>query len=76
MKVGEAASRVVVQVYHTGSRERGGGLRQTLDRQAGARNQLTVTRSDAPGTVWATPLEHRPPALAKDFAVLSVPNMA
>ena len=77
MKVGEAASRVVVQVYHTGqgqderaqasrprpgtpglgtaltrcglvqathtgSRERGGGLRQTLDRQAHHRERFTV----------------------------------
>jgi hypothetical protein len=104
MSVREAASRVGVQVYHTGqgqderarrrfphllrgldsawsgasthtgSRERGGGLRQTLDRQHLQQRRLTVGREDAPGTVWATPLEHRFAALAMDFAALSTPN--
>jgi hypothetical protein len=62
------------QATHSGSRERGGGLRQTLDRQAGTQERLTVGRKDAPGTVWANPLEHTPPALAKDFAALSMLN--
>ena len=61
---------------YTGSRERGGGLRQTLERQELQRDQLTVGRRDATGTAWATPLEHRLPALARDFAALSVPNGA
>ncbi len=56
---------------HTGSRERGGGLRQTLDQQAGARERPTVGRGDATGTAWATPLEHTLPALARDLAALS-----
>jgi hypothetical protein len=38
------------QVYHTGSRERGGGLQQTLDQQAPYRAWLTVGRKDATGT--------------------------
>jgi hypothetical protein len=46
MSVGEAASRVVVQVYHTGSRERCGRLRQTLERQELQRERLMVGRWD------------------------------
>src|SRR5437016_8898883 len=61
---------------HTGSRERGGGLRQTLERQEPQRGQLTVDRRDATGTAWATPLEHRLPALAKTFAALRAPRGA
>jgi hypothetical protein len=63
-------------VTHTGSRERGVGLRQTLDWQELQRERLTVGRSDATGTAWATPLEHRLPALARDLAALSVPTGA
>ena len=63
-----------LQATHTGSRERGGGLRQTLERQEPQRGQLTVDRRDATGTAWATPLEHRLPALAKNFAALSIPE--
>ncbi len=55
---------------HTGSRERGGGLRQTLDRQVPQRRRFTVGREDATGTVWATPLEHTLSALARDLAAL------
>ncbi len=44
------------QATRTGSRERGGGLRQTLDRQVQQRQRLTVGRADETGTVWATPL--------------------
>jgi hypothetical protein len=65
-----------VSATHTGSRERGGGLRQTLERQDLQRERLTAGRKDATGTDWATPLEHRFPALAKDFAALSVPKGA
>jgi hypothetical protein len=61
--------RGVVEATHTGSRERGGGLRQTLEQQ---RERLTVGRGDTPGTAWATPLEQVLAALARDFAVLSV----
>ncbi len=68
--------RGLLEATHTGSRERGGGLRQTLERQDLQRDRLAVGRKDATGTVWATPLEHRLPALAKDFAALSVPNGA
>ena len=64
--------RGLERATHTGSRERGVGLRQTLDWQVGAWERLTVGRKDATGTVWATPLEHRLPALAKDLAALSV----
>jgi hypothetical protein len=63
-------------VTHTGSRERGGGLRQTVERQDLQRERRTVGRKDATGTAWATPLAHRLPALAKDFAALSMPNGA
>ena len=106
MKVGEAASRVGVQVYHTGqgrderahtrlppscaaltrrglepathtgSRERGGGLRQTLECQELQRVRLTAGRTDATGTAWAAPLEHRFPALARDLAALRAPRGA
>jgi hypothetical protein len=75
--LGPALTRRGLEVAtHTGSRERGGGLRQTLERQELQRDRLTVGRADATGTAWATPLEHRLPALAKDFAALSVPNGA
>ena len=54
---------------HTGSRERGGGLRQTLERHW---EWLTVGRGDRAGTVWATPLEQRRPALARNLAALNL----
>ena len=66
----------LVEATHTGSRERGGGLRQTLERQELQRERLMVGTRDATGTAWATPLAHRLPALATDFAALSVPNGA
>ena len=66
--------RGLLPATHTGSRERGGGLRQTLERQHLQQRRLTVGRKDAPGTVWATPLEHRFAALAMDFAALSIPK--
>ena len=68
--------RGLVEASYTGSRERGGGLRQTLERQELQRDRLAVGRADATGTAWATPVEHRLPALAKDFAALSMPNGA
>jgi hypothetical protein len=61
---------------HTGSRERGGGLRQTLERQELQRDRLTVGRKDATGTAWATPLAHRLPALARELAALRAPRGA
>ena len=61
---------------HTGSRERGGGLRQTLKRQADLRERFLVGRWDASGTVWATPLEHTSPTLMQDCAVCRSPNEA
>ncbi|GHO42227.1 hypothetical protein [Ktedonospora formicarum] len=64
----------LLQVTHTGSRERGGGLRQTLERGAGMKEWLTLGRKSAAGTVWATPLEHTVSALTTDVAVLSLPN--
>src|SRR5207302_210375 len=48
--------RGLVALTRTGSRGRGRGLRQTLDRQARQRGQLTVGRKDDSGTAWATPL--------------------
>src|SRR5260370_40928707 len=54
--------RGLLPATHTGSRERGGGLRQTLE-QARARGHVRQ-RGDA-GTAWATPLAHRLPALAR-----------
>ena len=36
------------EVTHTGSRERGGGLRQTLERRHQQQRRLTVGRKDAP----------------------------
>jgi len=66
--------RGLVSATHTGSRERGGGLRQTLERLDLQQERLTVGRRDATGTDWATPLEHRLPALAKDFAAIRVPK--
>jgi len=68
--------RGLVEATHAGSRERGGGLRQTLERQELQRERLTVGRKDATGTAWATPLAHRLPALTTDFAAPSVPNRA
>ena len=64
------------EATHTGSRERGGGLRQTLDRQGPPRERLMVGRKDATGTAWAAPLEHRFPALAGDPAALRTPRGA
>ncbi len=58
------------QATHTESRGRGGGLRQRVERQGPQREPLTVDRADAPGTVWATPLAHRLPALARARAAL------
>src|SRR5260370_22711166 len=60
--------RGLLPATHTGSRERGGGLRQTLE-QARARGHVRQ-RGDA-GTAWATPLAHRLPALARARAALS-----
>ena len=68
--------RGLVPATHTGSRERGGGLRQTLERQELQWERLTVGRKDVAGTVWATPLEYKLPALAKDFAALRTPSGA
>src|SRR5260370_4907620 len=53
---------------HTGSRERGGGLRQTLE-QARARGHVRQ-KGDA-GTAGATPLAHRLPALARALAAFT-----
>jgi len=61
------------EVTPTGSRERGGGLRQTLE-QARARGHVRQ-RGDA-GTAWATPLEQRLSALAKAFAARRAPQGA
>lgn len=55
-------------VTHTGSRERGVGLRQTLEQPW---EERTVGSGDSPGTAWATPLEQRLVALARKLAVLS-----
>jgi hypothetical protein len=68
--------RGLERATHTGSRERGGGLRQTLERQELQWERLTVGRKDVAGTVWATPLEYKLPALAKDFAALRTPREA
>ena len=65
--------RGLLEASHTGSRERGGGLRQTLE-QARARGHVQQ-RGDA-GTAWATPLAQMLSALATDFAALSTPNGA
>ena len=54
---------------HTGSRERGVGPRQTLERHG---ERLAVGRGNTAGTGWATPLEQRPPALARDLAALNL----
>ena len=66
--------RGVEAATRTGSRERGGGRRQTLERQELQRDQLTVGRKDVTGTAWATPLEQMLSALAKVFAVQRGPN--
>ena len=52
---------------HTGSRERGVGLRQTLERHW---ERHTVGSENTAGTVWATPLEQRRPRLPRDLAAL------
>ena len=65
--------RGLVAATHTGSRERGGGLRQTLE-QARARCHVRQ-RGDA-GTAGATPLAQMLSALAKDFAALRAPKGA
>ncbi len=62
--------RGLVPATHTGSRERGGGLRQTLERQQLQWARLTVGRKDVAGTDWATPLGQPLPALARDLAAL------
>ncbi|HEY6409912.1 MAG TPA: hypothetical protein VIY29_20845 [Ktedonobacteraceae bacterium] len=62
--------RGLLEASHTGSRERGGGLRQTLDRQGQQRARLTVGDQSETGTVWATPLGQPLPALARVLAVL------
>ena len=49
--------RGVEAATRTGSRERGGGRRQTLDRQQDRGELLHRRRRNASGTVWATPLE-------------------
>ncbi len=61
--------RGLEEVTHTGSRERGVGLRQTLERDF---ERLTGGLGDRAGTVWATPLEQRRPALARDLAALNL----
>src|SRR5258708_14338340 len=65
--------RGLVTATHTGSRERGGGLRQTLE-QARARGHVRQ-RGDA-GTAWATPLAQVLCALAKDFPARKTPTKA
>ena len=50
---------------HTGSRERGVGPRQTLERHG---PRLTVGSRTTAGTGWATPLEQRRPRLPRDLA--------
>jgi hypothetical protein len=49
--------RGVEAATRTGSRERGGGLRQTLDRQQDRGELLHRRGRNESGTVWATPLE-------------------
>ncbi len=65
--------RGLEEVTHTGSRERGVGPRQTLERHGERR---TIGRGDVSGTAWATPLEQGRPALARDLAALNTPNGA
>jgi hypothetical protein len=65
--------RGLEEATHTGSRERGGGPRQTLERHW---ERLTVGRGDTAGTVWATPLEQRHPRLPRDLAALDMLNRA
>ncbi len=65
--------RGLEEATHTGSRERGVGPRQTLERPW---ERLTVGRGDTAGTGWATPLEQRRPALARDLAALHMLNGA
>src|SRR5258707_11890401 len=59
--------RGLVPATHTGSRERGGGLRQTLEQ---ARDRGHVRQRGDAGTAAATPLPQGLSALAKDFAAL------
>ena len=61
----------LVEASHSGSRERGGGLRQTVERQEPLWERPMVARSDTTGTVWATPLEHTLTARARNPAALS-----
>src|SRR5438876_198923 len=68
--------RGLLSSSHTGSRERGGGLRQTLECQELQRVRLTAGRTDATGTAWAAPLEHRSAVLARDLAALRAPRGA
>src|SRR5260370_27730186 len=58
---------------HTGRREGGGGLRQTLGQ---ARSRGHVRRRGDPGTACATPVAHRFSSLAQGFALLRPPNSA
>src|SRR5258708_23629032 len=60
----------LVEASHTGSRERGGGLRQTVERQEPLRERPIGARSNTTGNVWATPLEHTLTAPARDPAAL------
>ncbi|HEX6552144.1 MAG TPA: hypothetical protein VF026_05225 [Ktedonobacteraceae bacterium] len=68
--------RGLVEATPTGSRERGGGRRQTLERQARQEDQLTVGTKDATGTAWATPLGRTPPTLASSLAALRTSQWA
>jgi hypothetical protein len=49
--------RGLERATRTGSRERGGGPRQTLDRQQDRGDPLHCRGRNDSGTVWATPLE-------------------
>src|SRR5258708_19099846 len=66
----------LVEASHTGSRERGGGLRQTVERQEPLPERPIVARSDTTGTVLATPLEDTLTALARNPAALIALKMA
>jgi hypothetical protein len=50
----------LVKSTRTGSRGRGRGLRQTLDKQTSQLGLLTFGRKGDSGTAWATPLERAP----------------
>src|SRR5258707_8631351 len=60
----------LVEASHTGRRERGGGLQQTVERQEPLPDKSTVARADTTGTVWATPFWHTLTALARNPATL------